>query len=63
MEDLKYIQIRNEFSNVKISIDFNGNGPRFKIECLASGMVKYIDPLTLEFLLKIPDNIIEKFIY
>ncbi|WP_338603123.1 hypothetical protein V6M85_03680 [Sulfolobus tengchongensis] len=63
MKEAKFLEIRNEFSNIRISIDLNGNGPRFKIECLTSGVVKYVDPLTMEILMRIPDNILEKYIY
>ncbi|QGA68990.1 hypothetical protein [Sulfolobus sp. E11-6] len=62
-EKLSFLEIKNEFSKVRISIDFSGNSPRFKVECFTSGITRYIDPLTMEILMQIPDNILERYIY
>lgn len=55
------IDIKNQFSHIKIFKDLSGNGPRLKIVLVSSGKVKYVDPFTLEILLRIPDSVIKDF--
>gem|GEM_PF-1763700 len=56
------IEVKNQFSYLKIFKDVSGNGPRLKIILMSSGEIKYVDPFTLEILLRIPDSIVKNFV-
>ncbi len=40
--------IGNEFAQVSVTFDTEGNSPRLRLEDLRTGRVRYLDPLELE---------------
>ena len=47
-------EVVSEFAAVALSIDYEGNGPRLRIEDLKTGHVGYLDALELETLAWLP---------
>lgn len=52
----------NEFAAVALSLDYEGNGPRLRIEDLRTGHVGFLDPLELETLAWLPDGALHQFL-
>ncbi len=44
------MELRNEFSHVRVELDTAGNGPRLMIQDIKTGAAIYLDPLELESL-------------
>jgi hypothetical protein len=48
--------IGNEFAQVAVSFDAEGNSPRLRLEDLRTGRVRYLDALELETLIWVPEE-------
>ncbi len=44
------LELRNEFSHVRVELDTAGNGPRLMIQGIKTGAAIYLDPLEPESL-------------
>jgi hypothetical protein len=53
-------EISSEFASVHVSIDYDGNGPRLRIEDLKTGRVGFVDALELETLAWLPEGGLHK---
>jgi hypothetical protein len=49
-------EVSSEFASVSLSIDYDGNGPRLRIEDLKTGQIGFLDPLELETLAWLPEG-------
>jgi hypothetical protein len=59
-EPLVLGEVSSEFASVSVSIDYDGNGPRLRIEDLKTGQVGFVDALELETLAWLPDGGLHK---
>jgi hypothetical protein len=48
--------IGNEFAQVSVNFDVEGNSPRLRLEDLRTGRVRYLDALELETLIWLPQE-------
>lgn len=48
--------VGNEFAQVSVRFDADGNAPRLRLEDLRSGRVRFLDALELETLIWLPDE-------
>jgi hypothetical protein len=48
--------VDNEFAQVSVRFDVDGNAPRLRLEDLRSGRVRYLDALELETIIWLPDE-------
>ena len=48
--------VYNEFAQVSVSIDTDGNSPRLRLEDLRTGRVRFLDALELETIVWLPDG-------
>ena len=48
--------VGNEFAEVAVRFDVDGNAPRVRLEDLRTGRVRYLDALELETLIWLPDE-------
>jgi hypothetical protein len=53
-------QVTSEFAAVSLSIDYDGNGPRLRIEDLKTGQIGFLDALELETLAWLPEGGLHK---
>jgi hypothetical protein len=53
-------EVSSEFASVALSIDYEGNGPRLKIEDLKTGQIGFLDALELETLAWLPEGGLNK---
>jgi hypothetical protein len=53
-------EVASEFATVSLSIDYEGNGPRLRIEDLKTGQVGFLDALELETLAWLPEGGLHK---
>lgn len=56
------IQLTNEFTAVEVSLDSTANGPRLKVTDLLSEKVTYLDPILVECLTRIPNEIFDAYV-
>ena len=48
--------VDNEFAQVSVRFDVDGNAPRLRLEDLRSGRVRYLDALELETIIWLPEE-------
>ena len=48
--------VGNEFAEVSVRFDAEGNAPRLRLEDLRSGRVRYLDALELETIIWLPEE-------
>ena len=48
--------IGNEFAQISVRFDVDGNAPRLRLEDLRSGRVRYLDALELETIVWLPEE-------
>jgi hypothetical protein len=48
--------VGNEFAEVSVRFDVDGNAPRLRLEDLRGGRVRYLDALELETIIWLPDE-------
>jgi hypothetical protein len=48
--------IENEFAQVAVSFDVQGNSPRLRLQDLRTGRTRYLDALELETLIWLPQD-------
>jgi hypothetical protein len=48
--------VGNEFADVSVRFDVDGNAPRLRLEDLRSGRVRYLDALELETIIWLPEE-------
>jgi hypothetical protein len=48
--------VGNEFAEVSVRFDVDGNAPRLRVEDLRSGRVRYLDALELETIVWLPEE-------
>lgn len=48
--------VGNEFAQVSVRFDVDGNSPRLRLEDLRSGRVRYLDALELETIVWLPEE-------
>jgi hypothetical protein len=53
-------EVTSEFASVALSIDYEGNGPRLRIEDLKTGQIGFLDALELETLAWLPEGGLHK---
>jgi len=53
-------EVSSEFATVSVSIDYDGNDARLRIEDLKTGHVGYLDALELETLAWLPEGGLHK---
>jgi hypothetical protein len=53
-------EVSSEFATVALSVDYDGNGPRLRIEDLKTGHVGFLDALELETLAWLPEGGLHK---
>lgn len=53
-------EVASEFASVRLSIDYEGNGPRLRIDDLKTGQVGFLDALELETLAWLPERGLHK---
>jgi hypothetical protein len=53
-------EVSSEFASVALSIDYDGNDPRLRIEDLKTGQVGFLDALELETLAWLPEGGLHK---
>jgi hypothetical protein len=59
-EKLTVSEVSSEFASVSLSIDYDGNDPRLRIEDLKTGRVGFLDALELETLAWLPEGGLHK---
>ena len=52
--------VESEFASVRVSIDWDGNDARLRLEDLRTGQVGYLDALELETLAWLPQGGLDK---
>jgi hypothetical protein len=52
--------VGNEFAEISVRIDEEGNSRRVRLEDLRTGRVRFLDPLELEALVWLPQGRLEK---
>jgi hypothetical protein len=53
-------RVSNEFADVSVSIDTEGNDPRLRLEDMKTGRVGFLDALELETLAWLPEGGLHK---
>jgi hypothetical protein len=53
-------EVSSEFATVALSIDYEGNDPRLRIEDLKTGRIGFLDALELETLAWLPEGGLHK---
>jgi hypothetical protein len=53
-------EVASEFASVSVSIDYDGNSPRLRIDDLRTGHVGFLDALELETLAWLPEGGLHK---
>jgi hypothetical protein len=48
--------VGNEFAEVSVRFDVDGNAPRLRLEDLRSGRTRYLDALELEAIIWLPEE-------
>jgi hypothetical protein len=48
--------VENEFAQVSVNIDNEGNSPRLRLEDLRTGRVRFLDALELETIVWLPEG-------
>jgi hypothetical protein len=48
--------VGNEFAEVSVRFDVDGNAPRLRLEDLRSGRMRYLDALELEAIIWLPEE-------
>ena len=51
--------LESEFATVQVRVDRHANGPRLRVEDLRTGHVGYLDPLELETLAWLPEEMMQ----
>jgi hypothetical protein len=54
--------VGNEFAEVSVRFDVDGNAPRLRLEDLRGGRVRYLDALELETIIWLPDEQLSDFL-
>lgn len=52
--------VGNEFAQISVKLDNEGNSPRLRMEDLRTGRVRYLDALELEAIIWLPDDRLTK---
>jgi hypothetical protein len=52
--------VGNEFAEVSVSFDVQGNSPRLRVEDLRTGRVRFLDALELEAIVWLPNERMER---
>lgn len=55
-------EIKNEFSHVNVTIDYEGNDPRLKLVDRFTGNIRYLDSLELECLTRMSTDFLDHFL-
>jgi hypothetical protein len=48
--------VENEFAQVSVNVDDEGNSPRLRLEDLRTGRVRFLDALDLETIIWLPEG-------
>jgi len=54
----KVLRLNNEFTSVIVALDHSRNGARLRIESVRTGRVVYFDPMQLEAMTWMPEELI-----
>ncbi|WP_173086186.1 hypothetical protein [Phytohabitans rumicis] len=53
------VVVGNEFASIEVSVDTSGHCARLVLRDVVSGQSRYIDPLVLEALIYMPDDVMQ----
>lgn len=55
-------ELRSEFARVSVSLDHDANGPRLRLVDRHSGAVRYLDPLEVECIVRMPTAALDRYL-